>query len=68
MTKKKSRRTRKNKQHKAPKSELVHLIASFDGSPPVLDDDCPLCRMLRETDEPVFTLDPFGNLSPFGQN
>lgn len=67
MTKRIRRRMKKTKQQQTRDSELVHVVMSLDGTPAELDDDCPLCRMLRETGEPVFTLDPFGNLAPFGR-
>jgi hypothetical protein len=49
-----------------PIGEGLQLIVGISGDRPMLDDDCPICRALREAGEPVFTLDEFGGLELVG--
>jgi hypothetical protein len=49
-----------------PMDHGVQLVIPLDDSFRGLDDDCPICRELREAGEPVFTFDAFGNLVPLG--
>ncbi len=46
-----------------PIGEGLQIVLDHSGGPMgVLDDDCPICRELRESGEPVFTVDAFGEL------
>ncbi len=41
-----------------PMGEGVQIVIDLSGgSRPLPDDDCPICRALREAGEPVLTLD-----------
>ena len=66
--KNRNRRTERRRTRAArspwPIGPGVQVVLSHSGgSLPVFDDDCPICRELRESGEPVFTVDPFGELT-----
>ena len=45
--------------------DFIDIIVGLSGEPAHgLYDDCPLCRELRESGVPVFTLDEYGELVP----
>jgi hypothetical protein len=47
-----------------PIGQGVQIMLDYSGgSRPFFDDDCPICRELRESGEPVFTVDAFGELT-----